>query len=93
MQLSGRHHSTHQVLTGAGHAWCDVEVVPANEQEEEEGQHEQLPKPDCQHKYLRERERDGIKQGMRIPDSTVGNAAHTYTHICISSNITLEINS
>jgi len=57
VQLSGRHHSTHQVLTGAGHAWCDVEVVPANEQEEEEGQHEQLPKPDCQHKYLRERER------------------------------------
>lgn len=45
VQPSGRDHSTHQVLTVAGHAWCDVKVVPANEQEEEERQHEQIPKP------------------------------------------------
>lgn len=46
VQPSGRDHSTYQVLTVAGHAGCDVKVVPANEQEEEERQHEQLPKPD-----------------------------------------------
>lgn len=85
MQLSGRHHSTHQVLTVAGHAWCDVEVVPANEQEEEERQHEQLPKPHCHHKYLRQREHQTGDENHK---------QHSWqccplTHICISSNMHL----
>ncbi|GAA6111199.1 uncharacterized, partial [Tachysurus ichikawai] len=44
------------VLTVAAHACRDVEIVPADEQQEEERQHEQLKVPHCQYKDLKEGE-------------------------------------
>lgn len=42
----------------AAHAWRDVEIVPADEQQEEERQHEQLKVPHRQYKNLK----DGVKE-------------------------------
>lgn len=36
---------THQVLVGTGLPFGEVEVVPDDEQKQEEGQHEELPVP------------------------------------------------
>lgn len=41
---------THQVLTDM--AGADLEVVPRDEQDQEEGQHVKLPVPHCHHKHL-----------------------------------------
>ena len=46
--------NTYQVLVGAVPAQCDLDIVPANEQEKEEGQHEKLPVPHGQHKHLKD---------------------------------------
>lgn len=49
---SGRVRSlpTHQVLTDSTGA--DLQVVPQEEQGQEEGQHVELPVPDCHHEHL-----------------------------------------
>lgn len=38
---------THQVLVGVGLPCIQLEIVPANEQKQEEGQHKELPVPHC----------------------------------------------
>lgn len=50
---------THQVLVGAGLPRGELEVVPADEQKQEEGQHEELKVP---HRH---------KEDLRRQDMTV----------------------
>lgn len=46
----------HQVLVGAGLPCRDLEVVPSEEQKQEEGQHEELPMPHRHQEDLRGRD-------------------------------------
>lgn len=50
---------THQVLVGVGLPCRELEVVPANDQKQEEGKHEELPVP---HRH---------KEDLRRQDMTV----------------------
>ena len=44
---------THQVLVGASLSCSELDVVPADEQKQEEGQHEELPVPHCHKEDLK----------------------------------------
>ena len=53
---------THHVLAGAGLPRRELEVVPADEQEQEEGQHEELPVPHRHKEDLRRQGHDSVTQ-------------------------------
>lgn len=56
---------THQVLTDSTGA--DLQVVPQEEQGQEEGQHVELPVPDCHHEHLQaggRGQRSHIREGL-----------------------------
>lgn len=53
---------THEVLVGAGLPRRELEVLPSNEQEQEQGQHEEIPVPHCHEEDLRKTGHDSVTQ-------------------------------
>lgn len=70
---------THQVLVGVGLPCGELEVVPADEQKQEEGQHEKLAVP---HRH---------KEDLRRQDMTVLYIAPHYSTVTQLSNLSRPV--
>lgn len=55
---------THYFLVGAGLPCCQLEVLPSQDEEQEEGQHEELAVPHRHQEDLR-RQRNKISNGLK----------------------------
>lgn len=56
---------THHILTDT--SGSDLQIVPGNEQDQEEGKHVKLPVPHCHHEHLQEEggQRSDISEGRQ----------------------------
>lgn len=69
-------HITHQVLVGDEPCRGELEVVPADEQEQEEGQHEELKVPHRHQEDLKERRQNSTRR-VRLTSTTAGQGTIT----------------
>lgn len=63
ISVSERLSVTHQVLAGAALPRGELEVVPSQQQQQEEGQHEELPVPHRHQEDLRRRRTGHVRRG------------------------------
>lgn len=68
---------THYFLVGAGLPCRQLEVLPSQDEEQEEGQHEELPVPHCHQEDLRRR-RNKISNGLKHSLDLVKSLADGY---------------
>lgn len=72
---------THYFLVGAGLPCRQLEVLPSQDEEQEEGQHEELPVPHRHQEDLR-RQRNKISNGLKHSLDLVKSLADGYRIFC-----------